>query len=180
MSTLYTRFTTCITLSYSHIILKTKPALSIQNQEKHPTLHCLAQHLAQAEGSRSGETVSLRRVPPPPRRGHKIRGMSNAGSRLGETPLAWASCLLAQNVERVAWATSRVKGVWANPWLSRLGKINRYCHCFTCNNHVFRTNQAYKASSHIKSKHSFIKSVTNSRTTKATSKNWNPNFPYLV
>jgi len=64
---------------------------------------------------RSGETDSLRRVPPPSRRGHKIRGMSNARSLLGETPLAWASCLLAQNLERVAWATSRVKGVWANP-----------------------------------------------------------------
>jgi len=44
-------------------ILKTKQALSIQNQENNLTLHCLAQHLAQARGSRSGEMVSPRRAP---------------------------------------------------------------------------------------------------------------------
>jgi len=32
------------------------------------------------------------------------------GSRLGETPLAWASGSLAQNNELVAWATFRKKG----------------------------------------------------------------------
>jgi len=96
--------------SYHH----TQPKQIIQEPIDIQTQHCLAQHLARAEGSPLGETVSLRQVPPPPRREHKIRGMSNAGSRLGETPLAWASWLLAQNFERVAWATTRVKGVWAN------------------------------------------------------------------
>ncbi|QCD98554.1 hypothetical protein DEO72_LG6g3276 [Vigna unguiculata] len=68
-------------------------------QHNHATKrHCLAQHPAQAEGSRSGETCSLRRASPSPRREHKSRSMSNAGSRLSEIPLAWASCLLAQKL----------------------------------------------------------------------------------
>ena len=55
--------------------------------------------LAQAEGSRSGETGSLRRAPPSPRRGLKEnQGLGNTGSRLSEIPLAWASCLLAQKL----------------------------------------------------------------------------------
>jgi len=61
--------------------------------------------LARARQSRSSETVSLRRAPPLLRRGHKNRSMSNAGSRLGEIPLAWASCLLAQKPQWVPWAT---------------------------------------------------------------------------
>jgi len=63
--------------------------------------------LAQARQSRSGETVSLRQVPLRQGEGSKRKQESNAGSRLGETPLAWASCLLAQKFERVAWATFR-------------------------------------------------------------------------
>ena len=35
----------------------------IQEQSNHQTAPCLAQPLAQAEGSRSGETFSLRRYP---------------------------------------------------------------------------------------------------------------------
>ncbi|QCD97133.1 hypothetical protein DEO72_LG6g1843 [Vigna unguiculata] len=35
---------------------------------------------------------------PSPRREHKGRSKSNAGSRLSEIPLAWASCLLAQKL----------------------------------------------------------------------------------
>jgi len=55
--------------------------------------------LAQAEGSRSGEIGSLMRAPPSPRRGLKEdKGLGNAGSRLSEIPLAWASCLLAQKL----------------------------------------------------------------------------------
>jgi len=44
-------------------ILKIKQALSIQIQENNHTSHYLAQHLAQAEGSRSGERLSLSRAP---------------------------------------------------------------------------------------------------------------------
>jgi len=44
-------------------ILKTKQALTIQSQENNHTSHCLAQHLAQAEGSPLGEMLSLKRAP---------------------------------------------------------------------------------------------------------------------
>jgi len=59
---------------------------------------------------RPGWGISLRRdnlaqaSPPPPKRGLKKEQESNAGSRLGETPLAWASCLLAQNT---LWSPGR-------------------------------------------------------------------------
>ena len=65
-------------------IPKTKQALSIQSQENNLTLHCLAQHLAQARRSRPGE-------PPSPMRGLKKGSRSTRGislrrepSRLGE------------------------------------------------------------------------------------------------
>jgi len=68
ITTQYSQFMTCTTHSYSFIstfitILKIKQAFSIQSQENNHTLRCLAQHLAQAEGSRSGETFSPRRAP---------------------------------------------------------------------------------------------------------------------
>jgi len=84
-------------------------------------MHCLAspslklKGLAQARRSRSGES-------PSPRRGLKKEQENNAGSRLGETPLALARYSLAQNNELVASATFRVKRVWASPCPSRLGK----------------------------------------------------------
>jgi len=46
---------------------------------------------------------SLRRAFP------RLGESSNAGSRLSEIPLAWASCLLAQKGERVAWARFRAE-----------------------------------------------------------------------
>jgi len=83
--------------SYNH----TQSKQIIQGPIDIQTQHSLAQQLAQAEGSRSGEP------PPPPRRGHKNKNVGNAGSRLGEIPLAWASCLLAQKPQQVAWVTIR-------------------------------------------------------------------------
>jgi len=80
--------------SYNH----TQPKQIIQEPTDIQTQHGLAQHLAQAEGSRSGES------PPSPRRGLKKEQESNAGSCLGETPLAWASCVLAQNT---LWSPGR-------------------------------------------------------------------------
>ena len=59
--------------------------------------------LAQARQSRSGE-------PPSPWRGLEKEIGTNAGSHLGETPLAWASGSLTENHELVAWATFREKG----------------------------------------------------------------------
>jgi len=52
--------------------------------------------LAQASPLRLGE-------------GSKKEAEAHTGSRIGETPLAWARCSLAQKVELVAWATFRVK-----------------------------------------------------------------------
>jgi len=49
--------------------------------------------------------------------GSKEEPGAKARSRLGETLLAWARCLLAQKVERVAWATFRVKG-FGRDWLA--------------------------------------------------------------
>jgi len=105
----HAKYTSCSIIYISLIIQSYPTKTDHSGTNRHPNT------ALSRPAPRSGETVSLRRVPPPPRRGHKIRGMSNAGSRLGETPLAWASGMLAQNFERVAWATSRVKGVWANP-----------------------------------------------------------------
>ncbi|QCE13787.1 hypothetical protein DEO72_LG11g785 [Vigna unguiculata] len=48
-------------------------------------------------GFRSGETCSLRRAPLSPRRGLEKGAEALAGSCLGDTPLAWARCSLAQN-----------------------------------------------------------------------------------
>jgi len=70
--------------------------------------HCLAQLLAQAEGSRSSE-------PPSPRRGlekgrrssHRI-SLRRDPSRLGET-------FARSKIERVAWATCHVKRVQRVP-----------------------------------------------------------------
>jgi len=66
-------------------IIHTKP-----KRTSHITLSRLAPRL--------GWRVSLRRASPSPSREHKNKGMSNAGSRLSEIPLAWASCLLAQKL----------------------------------------------------------------------------------
>jgi len=65
-----------------------KPIPIIQEQTSIQTAPCLAQPLAQAEGSRSGETCSLRR--------DVLAQENHAGSGLGETPLAWARYSLAQ------------------------------------------------------------------------------------
>ena len=97
-----------------------KPISIIQEQTSIQTAPGLAQPLAQAEESRSGETSSLRRdelAQANPLRlgeGSKEHPETNAGSRLGETPLAWARCLLAQKFERAAWATLRAN------WFGRI------------------------------------------------------------
>ena len=92
-----------IYILYLNISSIPKQLQIIQGQPSNQTTHCLAQSLAQAEGSRSGEPSSLRR-------GLEKEIGTNAGSRLGETPLAWVSGSLTQNNELVAWATFREKG----------------------------------------------------------------------
>jgi len=82
--------------TYHSSYIHTQPKQTIQEQTNIQSQHCLTQHLAQAEG------VSLRRgelAQANPLRlgeGSKEHLGTNAGSRLGETPLAWARCLLAQ------------------------------------------------------------------------------------
>ena len=84
-----------------------KPIPIIQESTSTQTAYCLAQPFAQTEGSRSGETCSLRRAPLRLSEGSRKHPGNITGSRLGETPLAWARCSLAQKFERVAWATFR-------------------------------------------------------------------------
>ncbi|QCE09350.1 hypothetical protein DEO72_LG10g569 [Vigna unguiculata] len=67
---------------------------------------------------------SLRRAPFRLGEGSKGEAGSNAGSRLDETPIAWARCSLAQNVERVAWATFRAGALGELPVSFRLGETD--------------------------------------------------------
>jgi len=94
-----------IILHYIHVChhnIHTQPNRSSRNKQtsKHntisPNTSLRLRGLAQAS-------------PPPPRRGLKQEQESSAGSRLGETPLAWTSCLLAQKHTLVAWATTRAE-----------------------------------------------------------------------
>jgi len=102
---------------YIHLNIQAYPSNyhSIQGQQSNQTTFCLAQPLAQAEEPRSSETVSLRRVPLRLGEGSKQETGTTVGSRLGETPLAWASGSLAQTDEQVAWATFREIGLGEPP-----------------------------------------------------------------
>jgi len=89
------------------VILKQIQAQEDKNAIQHHTVS--PKPLAQAEGSRSGETGSLRRAPPSPRRGlekpgHEHRGISlkRDPSRLGELPAR-------SKAQWVAWATLRAE-----------------------------------------------------------------------
>jgi len=101
-----------IHITHHTIILNQNRSFRNKQASNHNTV--LAQYLAQAEGSRSGEASSLRRTPFRLGEGSKEHPRINVGSRLGETPLAWARCLLAQKFERVAWATLRTN------WFGRI------------------------------------------------------------
>ena len=106
--------------SYNH----TQPKQIVQKQTGIQKQYGLAQHLAQAEESRSGETCSLRRASPSPRREDKSKSMSNAGSRLSEIPLAWASCLLAQKLGESPGQPFVQKNLGELPVSSRLGEMD--------------------------------------------------------
>ena len=132
---------------------------SLGNHQTSQSQHCLAQHLAQAEGSRSGETCSLRRASPSPRRGHRSRSMGNAGSRLSEIPLAWASCLLAQKLSeppRRAPCFISLRRDWL-AW-ARLTGLATVLHC---NSHDLRPNNTCKVLSHIQTTDPTIQSTNN-------------------
>jgi len=94
----HTKHTSCSIIYMSFIIQSFSAKIDHSGTTDIQIQYGLAQHLAQAETSRSGKTCSLRRASPSPRREHKSKSMRNAGSRLSEIPLAWASCLLAQKL----------------------------------------------------------------------------------
>ncbi|QCE01778.1 hypothetical protein DEO72_LG7g3078 [Vigna unguiculata] len=96
------------------------------SQESHPTLHCLAQHLAQAEESRSGETVSLRRTPPSPRRGFDEAPMEHHGISLRRDPSRLGEMFPRSKFEQVAWATFRAIILGELPVSSRLGEMDSF------------------------------------------------------
>jgi len=65
-STIHESYQTYLVLQYIHIShhnIHTQPISIIQEPTSIQTTPCLVQPLAQAEGSRSGETCSLRRAP---------------------------------------------------------------------------------------------------------------------
>ncbi|QCD80156.1 hypothetical protein DEO72_LG2g475 [Vigna unguiculata] len=92
---------TCFSSYNSHLnqyqSSKNKQAPKQRTASPNPSLRLKG--FAQARRARSSE--------PPLRLGEgSMKHPGNiTGSRLGETPLAWARCSLAQRFERVAWAT---------------------------------------------------------------------------
>ena len=68
------------------------------------------------------------------------------GSRLGETPLAWASCLLAQNHTLVAWATTRARNPGRAPAHLAWARLSVSATVRTCTTHT-HTQQRFPASS---------------------------------
>jgi len=95
---------------------KNKQAPKQRTASPNPSLRLKG--FAQARRARSGE--------PPFRLGEGSMEHSGniTGSRLGETPLAWARCSLAQKFEQVAWATFRAIALGELPVSSRLGEID--------------------------------------------------------
>ena len=89
--------------SYNH----TQPKQIVQEQTDIQSQHCLAQHLAQAEGSRSGEASSLKRTPPSPRRGPERASRNQCGISLRRDPSRLGEMSARSKFERVTWPTLR-------------------------------------------------------------------------
>ncbi|QCE07931.1 hypothetical protein DEO72_LG9g2953 [Vigna unguiculata] len=117
-----------------------------------PSISLRLRGLAQARHARSGE--------PPPRLGESTKGKSrsNAGSRLSEIPLAWASCLLAQKssespgrpfVQKLRRAPCFISPRRDGLAWARLTGLATVLHC---NSHENQTKPAYEAFSYTKSK----------------------------
>jgi len=109
-STIHESCQTYLMLHYIHIthhtiILNQNKSFGNKQPSNHitvsPSASLRLRGLAQANHLRLGE-------------GSKGHPETNAGSRLGETPLAWARCLLAQKFDGVAWATLRAN------WFGRI------------------------------------------------------------
>ena len=91
---LYTCFSSYNSHPNQYQSSKNKQAPKQRTASPNPSLRL--KDLAQASPLRLGE-------------GSKREAGAHAGSRLGETPLAWARCSLTQKVKLVAWATFRAK-----------------------------------------------------------------------
>ncbi|QCD86015.1 hypothetical protein DEO72_LG3g536 [Vigna unguiculata] len=92
------------------------------------TQHCLAQLLAQAEGSRSGETVSLRRdslaqaSPPPPRQGLKTGAGKQRGISLRRDPSRLGELFARSKIGAGRLGDLSRKLVWVSLRQTRLGE----------------------------------------------------------
>ena len=98
-----------------HYIHVSHHNIHTQTKTNHPRINKLPNSVLPRPAPRSGWRVLLRRdvltQASPLRLGEGSRKHPEniTGSCLGETPLAWARCSLAQKFERVAWATFRAK-----------------------------------------------------------------------
>jgi len=160
-------------------ILKTKQALFIQSQESNHNSHCLAQHLAQAEGSRSGEPLRLG------------EGSKKENSSSREISPRWDLSRLGEMLARsratwVAWATARVKHLGrasidlAYARQTRLGWENQSSPLLS---RAFTLNRSQMAWNHHTSVHITYQTYPNGKdrgTNNITQKKRaNPSFPYL-
>jgi len=111
-STIHDSSQACIILHYIHISHHT---IHPQTNIIHPRIDRHPNSGLPCPTPRSGWKVSLRRDVLAQANllrlgeGSKREAGAHAGSRLGENPLAWARCSLAQKAELVAWATFRTK-----------------------------------------------------------------------
>ena len=109
------------------IIQFTPKAISIlQRQTTTQTAYSLAQPLAQAEGFRSGETCSLKRAPPSPRRGFDGALREHHGISLRREPSRLVEVFPRSKFEQVAWATFRAIILGELPVSSRLGEMDSF------------------------------------------------------
>jgi len=145
-----------------------KPISIIQGWTNTQTAHCLAQSLAQAGESRSGETCSLRRASPSPRRGfdgalreHHGISLRRDPSRLGE--VFPRSKLQAGRLGDLSCNSPRRAPCFISlrrDWLA-WARLTGLATVLDCNSQVFRPNNTCKVFSHIKMTDPTLQSITN-------------------
>jgi len=83
-----------------HYIHVSHHNIHTQTNINHPRINKHPNNVLPRPAPRSGGTCSLRRAPIRLGEGSKEHPETNVGSRLGETPLTWARCSLAQKFSR--------------------------------------------------------------------------------
>jgi len=117
--------------TYHSSCIHTQPKQTIQEQTNIQSQHCLAQHLAQVEGSRSGETVSPRRVPF--RLGEGSTGTrKQRGSRLSEIPLSPGRVVCSLKTHPGRLSDHSLRKLWASLCTSRLGESSSPGRVYQC------------------------------------------------